>query len=72
MSDFALFQKQNSGLTQKEVTKKFITEKSMLFREEFDLSGLDANTVKAVMELTVEKVLRERVFISKMKKAVNL
>ena len=40
--------------------------------EEFDLSGLDANTAKAVMELTVEKVLRERVFISKMKKAVNL
>lgn len=72
MSDFALFQKQNSGLTQKEVTKKFITEKSMSFREEFDLSGLDANTAKAIMELTVEKVLRERVFISKMKKAVNL
>lgn len=72
MSDFVLFQKQNSGLTQKEVTKKFITEKSMSFREEFDLSGLDANTAKAVMELTVEKVLRERVFISKMKKAVNL
>ena len=72
MSDFALFQKQNPGLIQKEVAKKFITEKSMSFRDEFDLSGLEANTAKAVMELTVEKVLRDRFAISGMKKAVNL
>lgn len=72
MSDFALFQKQNQGLIQKDVTKKFISEKSMSFREEFDLSGLEANAAKVVMELTVEKVLRDRVFISKVKKAVNL
>ena len=72
MADYAVFQKQHQGMKQNEVTKKFIVEKSMMFGDEFDLSGLEEDVARAIIKLTVEKILRDRFIISKMKKVVNL
>ena len=72
MSEYATYQVQHKNLKQRDVTRNFISEKSMIFRDEFDLEGLDDVIVKAVMALTVEKVLRERFAIAKIKEAVKL
>ncbi len=71
-NEYAQYEMLNKGLSQKEITESFIIEKSRLFYDEFDLSDIDKTLAETVIKLTVEKVLRERYYIIKIKKAVNI
>ena len=72
MYEYTKYAKANSGKRQDEVTENFISEKSILFHEDFDLSELDEEIAIAVIQLTVDKVIRERFNIKKIKEKVNL
>lgn len=72
MYEYAKYEKSNSGKRQDEVTENFISEKSILFHEDFDLSGLDDDIAIAVIKFAVDKVIRERFNINKIKEKVNL
>lgn len=71
-TEYAKYEKLNSGLINKEITERFISEKSILFQDEFDLSNIDHAIAETIIKLTIEKVLRERYYISKIKTAVNI
>lgn len=72
MSEYNTYLSLHKDMKQRDVEKNFIVEKSMLFQDEFDLEKLDEDIKRSVLALAVEKILRDRINIAKIKKAVNL
>ena len=72
MAEYANFRCENQGMSRKECVSRFKDAYCMSFQDEFDLEELDEDRKRAVLGLVVEKILRDRINIKKIKEAVNL
>ena len=69
LSDFNEF---HSELTSKERVNRFISEKWMEYKSDFDLKNTDSATEKTVISLTISNVLKKRKEITRIKSRVKL
>ncbi len=69
---YFLFQKEHSDINRGEIESKFIASHSEDYSSDFDLTGLDSETSKAVIHFTIARILRGQRKIAQVKKAVAL
>lgn len=69
---YFLFQKEHPDINRGEIESEFIASHSVDYSSDFDLTGLDSETSKAVIQFTIAKILRGRRKIAQVKEAVAL
>lgn len=72
MTEYDTYKLSHMNQSRVTVIKSFISEKTGLFADEFDLDGVDKTIALEVQKLVVRKILFEQTKIKEVKAAVNL